>query len=49
MLRRQCAFAVGRGANRGSFMAGAAGVFTDAQLMDIERGNALKLLPRLPS
>jgi 6-methylsalicylate decarboxylase len=23
------------------------GVFTDAQLMDIERGNALKLLPRL--
>jgi 6-methylsalicylate decarboxylase len=24
-----------------------AGVFTDAQLMDIERGNALKLLPRL--
>jgi predicted TIM-barrel fold metal-dependent hydrolase len=25
----------------------AAGVFTDAQLMDIERGNALKLLPRL--
>ena len=22
------------------------GVFTDAQLMDIERGNALKLLPR---
>ena len=26
-----------------------AGVFTDAQLMDIERGNALKLLPRLAS
>jgi 6-methylsalicylate decarboxylase len=26
-----------------------AGVFTDAQLMDIERGNALKLLPRLGS
>ena len=26
-----------------------AGVFTDAQLMDIERGNALKLLPRLSS
>jgi predicted TIM-barrel fold metal-dependent hydrolase len=25
------------------------GVFTDAQLMDIERGNALKLLPRLAS
>jgi predicted TIM-barrel fold metal-dependent hydrolase len=25
------------------------GVFTDAQLMDIERGNALKLLPRLGS
>ncbi|HLX16606.1 MAG TPA: amidohydrolase family protein [Bradyrhizobium sp.] len=24
-----------------------AGVFTDAQIMDIERGNALKLLPRL--
>ena len=24
-----------------------AGIFTDAQLMDIERGNALKLLPRL--
>jgi predicted TIM-barrel fold metal-dependent hydrolase len=23
------------------------GVFTDAQIMDIERGNALKLLPRL--
>jgi len=23
------------------------GIFTDAQLMDIERGNALKLLPRL--
>jgi hypothetical protein len=22
-------------------------VFTDAQLVDIERGNALKLLPRL--
>jgi predicted TIM-barrel fold metal-dependent hydrolase len=26
-----------------------AGVFTDAQLMDIERGNALRLLPRLGS
>jgi len=26
-----------------------AGVFTDAQLMDIERGNALKLLPRFAS
>jgi 6-methylsalicylate decarboxylase len=26
-----------------------AGVFTDAQLLDIERGNALKLLPRLGS
>jgi predicted TIM-barrel fold metal-dependent hydrolase len=26
-----------------------AGVFSDAQLMDIERGNALKLLPRLSS
>jgi predicted TIM-barrel fold metal-dependent hydrolase len=26
-----------------------AGVFTDAQLLDIERGNALKLLPRLSS
>ncbi len=26
-----------------------AGVFTDVQLMDIERGNALKLLPRLSS
>jgi predicted TIM-barrel fold metal-dependent hydrolase len=25
----------------------ASGVFTDAQIMDIERGNALKLLPRL--
>jgi predicted TIM-barrel fold metal-dependent hydrolase len=25
----------------------AAGIFTDAQLTDIERGNALKLLPRL--
>jgi predicted TIM-barrel fold metal-dependent hydrolase len=25
------------------------GIFTDAQLMDIERGNALKLLPRLGS
>jgi predicted TIM-barrel fold metal-dependent hydrolase len=25
------------------------GVFTEAQLMDIERGNALKLLPRLGS
>jgi hypothetical protein len=24
-----------------------AGVFTEAQIMDIERGNALKLLPRL--
>jgi hypothetical protein len=24
-----------------------AGLFTDAQIMDIERGNALKLLPRL--
>jgi len=24
-----------------------AGVFTDAQIQDIERGNALKLLPRL--
>jgi hypothetical protein len=26
-----------------------AGVFTDAQLVDIERGNALKLLPRFAS
>ena len=39
----------GAALSRRSFMAGAASVFTDAQLMDIERGNALKLLPRLPS